>query len=136
LRERSGPPTNSSAITQPTTAIRETTRNPAWMPATNESRTMSRARSAPTVLSWSNAFSPESVPASTPWTTFSCDSVSCEPAALAFSATSLSEVLSKIAVVSPSPIAPPAIWNMYISPPARLARASSSAVTAAVVIEG
>ena len=63
-------------------------------------------------------------------------SVSEVPAALALSATSFSDTVSNIAVVRPRPIAPPAIWNMYISPPARLERAWPSAVTAAVVTDG
>ena len=108
----SRPPTKKSEIRKPSTAAIATNLKPAWIPVANDSRTIVVIVAWAEGPSWCRAAVPESVPASTPCRTAVWWSVSWVPAAPALSASSSSEERVKIVVVIPSPIAPPAIWNM------------------------
>ena len=88
---RSRPPTKKQRDQDAERARSVTTRKPAWIPATNESRTTSRRVAGAEALNWSKARWPESVPARTPCMTAFWSIGQVVPAAVALSASSFSD---------------------------------------------
>src|SRR5262245_1825759 len=130
------PPTKNTATRRPRNDRIVQNQKTSWKPTTKASCTNERIW----VCTWagkceSAAFA-ESVPARIPCAASLSRSLTFSPAPVVFESSLCSDAVANTVVASPSPTAPPAIWNMYVRPPARLWREALTAVTAAVVTDG